>query len=81
MLASIAWLLRGHLSFTAPLFFFFAFLFSVDVSSNEDDPLVSGFKAGYPILFVSAISRLNVFFFFRGIVYRADLFVRSQMPR
>lgn len=55
----------------------------MDVSSkiNEDDPLVSGFKAGYPILFVSAISRLNVFFFFRGIVYRADLFVRSQMPR
>ena len=53
----------------------------MDVSSkiNEDDPLVSGFKAGYPILFVSAISRLNVFFF-RGIVYRADLFVRSQMP-
>lgn len=73
MLASIAWLLRGHLSFTAPLFFFY-------FSSNEDDPLVSGFKAGYPILFVSAISRLNVFFF-RGIVYRADLFVRSQMPR
>lgn len=54
----------------------------MDVSSkiNEDDPLVSGFKAGYPILFVSAISRLNVFFF-RGIVYRADLFVRSKMPR
>ena len=80
MLASIAWLLRGHLSFTAPLFFFFVFLFSVDISSNEDDLLVSGFKAGYPILFVSAISRLNVFFF-RSIVYRADLFVRSKMPR
>ena len=68
------------LIFHCAFIFFFAFLFSVDVSSNEDDPLVSGFKAGYPILFVSAISRLNVFFF-RGIVYRADLFVRSKMPR
>lgn len=73
---------RSLIFHCAFIFFFFAFLFSVDVSSkiNEDDPLVSGFKAGYPILFVSAISRLNVFFF-RGIVYRADLFVRSQMPR
>ena len=68
------------LIFHCAFIFFFAFLFSVDISSNEDDPLVSGFKAGYPILFVSAISRLNVFFF-RGIVYRADLFVRSKMPR
>ena len=68
------------LIFHCAFIFFFAFLFSVNVSSNEDDPLVSGFKAGYPILFVSAISRLNVFFF-RGIVYRADLFVRSNMPR
>lgn len=71
---------RSLIFHCAFIFFFFAFLFSVDVSSNEDDLLVSGFKAGYPILFVSAISRLNVFFF-RGIVYRADLFVRSQMPR
>ena len=53
------------LIFHCAFIFFFAFLFSVDVSSNEDDLLVSGFKAGYPILFVGAISRLNVFFFSR----------------
>ena len=55
---------RSLIFHCAFIFFFFAFLFSVDVSSNEDDLLVSGFKARYPILFVGAISRLNVFFFF-----------------